>query len=137
MYVLDEKLGRRRFLRGLGLSAAAAAAAPAVKAGPTFGSKQHALPVLNEGLAKQWNREAGEWIPSCCNMCGGQSGILVHVVNGVAEKIEPNHWNPNNYSNISTDFVPQVFLRRQRLMSQPWQPSGTVQRDLGARKFEQ
>jgi thiosulfate reductase/polysulfide reductase chain A len=37
-------------------------------------------------------------------MCGGQSGILVHVVNGVVEKIEPNHWNPNNYSNISTDF---------------------------------
>jgi hypothetical protein len=43
----------------------------------------------------------------------------------------------DSVSNISTDFVPQVFLRRQRLMSQPWQPSGTVQRDLGARKFEQ
>jgi len=37
-------------------------------------------------------------------MCGGQSGILAHVVNGVVEKIEPNHWNPNNYSNISSDF---------------------------------
>jgi thiosulfate reductase/polysulfide reductase chain A len=37
-------------------------------------------------------------------MCGGQSGILVHVVDGVVEKIEPNHWNPNNYSNISADF---------------------------------
>jgi thiosulfate reductase/polysulfide reductase chain A len=36
-------------------------------------------------------------------MCGGQSGILVHVVNGVVQKIEPNHWNPNNYGNVSTD----------------------------------
>ncbi|MCZ7535106.1 MAG: molybdopterin-dependent oxidoreductase [Acidimicrobiia bacterium] len=31
-------------------------------------------------------------------------GVLAHVVDGVVEKIEPNHWNPNNYSNISTDF---------------------------------
>jgi thiosulfate reductase/polysulfide reductase chain A len=37
-------------------------------------------------------------------MCGGQSGILAHVVNGVVEKIEPNPWNPNNYANISSDF---------------------------------
>lgn len=37
-------------------------------------------------------------------MCGGQSGILVRVVNGVVNKIEPNHWSPNNYSNISSDF---------------------------------
>jgi anaerobic selenocysteine-containing dehydrogenase len=37
-------------------------------------------------------------------MCGGQSGILAHVVNGVVDKVEPNHWNPNNYSNLSTDF---------------------------------
>jgi thiosulfate reductase/polysulfide reductase chain A len=29
---------------------------------------------------------------------------MVHVVNGIVEKIEPNNWNPNNYSNISTDF---------------------------------
>lgn len=104
MYTLDEKLGRRRFLQGLGLGAASIGAAETAKAQPTFGSKDHPLPVLNTDLAAQWNREAGEWIPSCCNMCGGQSGILVHVVNGVVEKIEPNHWNPNNYSNISTDF---------------------------------
>jgi hypothetical protein len=37
-------------------------------------------------------------------MCGGQSGMMVHVVNGVVERIEPNNWNPNNYSIISTDF---------------------------------
>jgi thiosulfate reductase/polysulfide reductase chain A len=37
-------------------------------------------------------------------MCGGQSGIMVQVVDGVVNKIEPNPWNPTNYSNISTDF---------------------------------
>jgi anaerobic selenocysteine-containing dehydrogenase len=29
---------------------------------------------------------------------------MVHVVEGRVRKIEPNPWNPNNYSNISTDF---------------------------------
>ena len=28
----------------------------------------------------------------------------MHVVDGVVDKIEPNHWNPNNYSNLSSDF---------------------------------
>jgi hypothetical protein len=37
-------------------------------------------------------------------MCGGQSGMIVHVVNDVVERIEPNNWNPNNYSIVSTDF---------------------------------
>ncbi|MBI2964241.1 MAG: molybdopterin-dependent oxidoreductase [Deltaproteobacteria bacterium] len=58
----------------------------------------------NAGAKKALGREAGRWIPSCCNMCGGQSGILVHVVDGKVDKIEPNHWNPNNYGNVSSDF---------------------------------
>lgn len=49
-----------------------------------------------------------EWIPSCCNMCGGQSGIICRVVNGKLVKIEPNPYNPNNFSNISTDFFANV-----------------------------
>ncbi len=53
---------------------------------------------------RRYGRDAGEWIPSCCNACGGQCGILAHVVEGKVVKIEPNPWNPNNYSNISTDF---------------------------------
>ncbi len=100
MYVLDERIGRRRFLKVAGASAAAGVAA----AGCTsVGSKEHPI-VASAAGSKAWGREAGTWIPSCCNMCGGQSGILVHVVDGVVEKIEPNHWNPNNYANISTDF---------------------------------
>jgi thiosulfate reductase/polysulfide reductase chain A len=100
-YVFDQHIGRRRFLADVGVLGAAAGAAGSALA--VAGCGEHALPASAEGRA-QWGREAGEWIPSCCNMCGGQSGILVHVVNGAVEKIEPNHWNPNNYGNISSDF---------------------------------
>jgi thiosulfate reductase/polysulfide reductase chain A len=103
MYVLDETLGRRRFLKVAGATATIAAAGAVASGCTTVGSKEHAI-AANAAGAKEWGREARTWTPSCCNMCGGQSGILVHVVNGVVEKIEPNHWNPNNYSNISTDF---------------------------------
>ena len=103
MYVLDETLGRRRFLKVAGATATVAAAGAVGSGCTTVGAKEHAI-AANAAGAKEWGREAGTWTPSCCNMCGGQSGILVHVVNGVVEKIEPNHWNPNNYSNISTDF---------------------------------
>jgi thiosulfate reductase/polysulfide reductase chain A len=101
MYILDEKIGRRKFIQ-LGVGVAGATAVSALAADKSWGDDV-VLPANPAGKA-QWGREAGEWIPSCCNMCGGQSGILCHVVNGVVEKIEPNHWNPNNYSNISTDF---------------------------------
>jgi thiosulfate reductase/polysulfide reductase chain A len=102
MYVFDHKLGRRRFVQAAATAAAGVATATISGCGG-FPSAEHAIPA-DAGALQQWGREAGEWIPSCCNMCGGQSGILVHVVGGVVEKIEPNHWNPNNYSNISSDF---------------------------------
>jgi thiosulfate reductase/polysulfide reductase chain A len=103
MYVLDQVLGRRRFLKAAGATATVATVGAVTSACTTVGSTEHAI-AANAAGAKEWGREAGTWIPSCCNMCGGQSGILAHVVNGVVEKIEPNHWNPNNYANISSDF---------------------------------
>lgn len=102
MYLLDQKIGRRRFVEG--------AAAAGVATGAGVGLARTGSPVQGQSIpvnpagAEAWGREAGEWIPSCCNMCGGQCGILVHVVNGNVEKIDPNHWNPNNYSNLSSDF---------------------------------
>ncbi|MBI6546957.1 MAG: molybdopterin-dependent oxidoreductase [Cyanobacteria bacterium NC_groundwater_1444_Ag_S-0.65um_54_12] len=104
MYIFDEKLGRRKFLQGAGATVAAATGMAASLTGcATMGSRARGLAVNDEGI-KQWGREAGEWIASCCNMCGGQSGILAQVVDGKVVKIEPNHWNPNNYGNVSTDF---------------------------------
>jgi len=103
MYHFDQALGRRAFLKGLTIAGAATAAIGVAGCGPTVGAQAHAIEANDTG-AKQWGREAGEWIPSCCNVCGGQCGVMVHVVNGVVEKIEPNNWNPNNYTNISSDF---------------------------------
>ncbi len=103
-YVFDEKIGRRRFIKTVSTAVAGAGALGALSGCTSkIGAYAHPIPINPDGL-KQWGREAGQWIPSCCNMCGGQCGILCHVVNGVVEKIEPNHWNPNNYSNISSDF---------------------------------
>src|SRR5512134_1235745 len=45
------------------------------------------------------------WIPTCCNMCGGTTGVAAHVVNGRVIKIEPNSFNPVGVCNISTDFA--------------------------------
>ncbi|MEX2134758.1 MAG: molybdopterin-dependent oxidoreductase, partial [Acidimicrobiia bacterium] len=103
MYVFDEKVGRRKFLKIAGGTVAAGAVGVTIVSRGTFGATEHPIPG-DPAAAALWGREAGEWVPSCCNMCGGQSGIMVHVVDGVVEKIEPNHWNPNNYSNISGDF---------------------------------
>lgn len=110
MYIFDQKVGRRKFIKDVGVAASVTAtglgATVYAKDGKPDETSVETPPELAfdaEGK-KHWGREAGEWIPSCCNMCGGQSGVLVHVVDGVVEKIEPNHWNPNNYSNISTDF---------------------------------
>ncbi len=99
------RLSRRRFLHaaaavgggaaGTALSAATVGLVRAGQDGPSPGPG---------ALEKRFGRDAGEWIPSCCNACGGQCGILVHVVDGHAVKIDPNPWNPNNYSNISSDF---------------------------------
>lgn len=100
MYVFDEKVGRRKFLKVAGAAAAVGAGASGCT---TVGAREHVIAADAAG-AREWGREAGQWIPSCCMMCGGQCGILVHVVDGVVEKIEPNEWNPNNYANVSSDF---------------------------------
>ena len=103
MYEFDPTVGRRRFLKTAGLGAATVAASAGLTGCMSIGSKSRKLKT-NPDAAKTWGREAGEWVPSCCNMCGGQCGILAHVVNGVVDKIEPNHWNPNNCANVSEDF---------------------------------
>ena len=103
-YVWDEKMGRRKFLKAAGLVAGGAALTGGLAGcGSESGPDEHALAV-NAAGEEQWGREAGAWIESDCNMCGGQCGIFCHVVDGVVQKIEPNNWDPCNYANVSGDF---------------------------------
>ncbi len=101
---MDYSVNRRRFLKTLAAvgGGAAGMAVTSATAGVVRGADGPAPGPAD--LDKRYGRDAGQWIPSCCNACGGQCGIMVHVVEGKAVKIEPNPWNPNNYSNISTDF---------------------------------
>jgi len=103
MSQLDTKKVARRRLFKLGGGAAVGVAAAAAVSGVGLRSGEHDIKASAAGTDR-WGRQAGQWVPSCCNMCGGQCGIMVHVVNGVVDKIEPNNWNPNNYTNISTDW---------------------------------
>jgi len=44
-------------------------------------------------------------IPTCCNACGGQTGVLAHVVNGKVIKLEPNAENPIGVANTYEEFL--------------------------------
>jgi len=113
---MNPDVTRRRFLKTLTAigGGAVGATVTAATAGVVRGADGPAPGSAD--LERRFGRDAGEWIPSCCNACGGQCGIMAHVVEGKVVKIEPNPWNPNNYSNISTDFFedydPAVGVRQ-------------------------
>ena len=44
------------------------------------------------------------WVPTLCQMCGGQTSMYAKVVDGRVAKLEPNPDNPIGISNISTDY---------------------------------
>jgi len=107
---------RRRFLTTALALGGTAAGATLVGTAVKVMLPDTQLRTASANRIRQYGRDAGEWIPSCCNACGGQCGILAHVVEGKVVKIEPNPWNPNNYTNISTDFFadydPAVGVRQ-------------------------
>ena len=94
----DRALSRRDFLQLLGIAGTAAAAlgAPA-----PLGRRLYSI---SEAQAAELLADHRNWIYSCCNMCGGQTGIKVLLENGVVRKIEPNEFNPIGVANISSDF---------------------------------
>ncbi len=69
-----------------------------------------------EEVDKRYDFTAGEWIPSCCNMCGGQTGIKCQVVDGKLIRIKPNSYNPIGFSNISDDFEKNCALEGGSVM---------------------
>lgn len=44
-------------------------------------------------------------IPTCCNACGGQTGVLAHVKDGQVIKLEPNSENPIGVANTYEAFM--------------------------------
>lgn len=99
----EQDVSRRNVLKVGAIATAVGATGVGLTGCASFGPNEHPIPTNAAGAAK-WGREAGEWIYSCCNMCGGQCGIKVQVANGLINKIEPNNWNPKNYTNMSADF---------------------------------
>ena len=58
---------------------------------------------LTDAEAANYAR-GGIWIDTCCNMCGGQTGIRVLLQDGAVKKIEPNRFNPVGVANIRSDY---------------------------------
>lgn len=94
---MKKTLTRKEFLKLAGVTVGAAA-----------GVAKLATEVGAQVKESELAQVKDKWIPSCCNMCGGQSGIICRVIDGKVVKIDPNPYNPNNFSNISTDFFANV-----------------------------
>lgn len=86
------QIGRREFLKLSGLVALA-------------GIDVIGLRRLGSAEAQAAQMAQDEWVATCCNMCGGGTGIFARVYNGRVIKIEPNSFNPVGICNISTDFT--------------------------------
>ncbi len=95
MGLLDQKanITRKTFLKYAGMGMAAATI--------TSGLARKAMAAISQGN----NYEKVKRIHSCCNMCGGQTGIECFVSDGRIVSIRPNNHNPIGFSNISTDFA--------------------------------
>lgn len=59
---------------------------------------------------KRYDIQSGTWVPTCCHMCGGTTGVLCQVVDGKLVRIKPNPHNPVGFTNISEDFVQNCQL---------------------------
>lgn len=102
----SKEITRRGFLQ------VAAATGGAVVAGSTLLN-----PVSAGGECVDCHKIAGapprkqphKWVPTVCNMCGGQTGVLADVLTveneKVVIKVVPNLENPMGVSNISGDYL--------------------------------
>lgn len=97
---LFEEVAGKEFTRRSFLKWSSALAGAAIASGLLWDDK---LGLFREASSQEKQLKEGEWIYSNCNMCGGQSGIKVKVVNGRAVKIE-GIANPNNIANISANY---------------------------------
>ena len=87
---------RREFLKVIGLTSGA------LLGNGILGKTAKAL--AEKPFPTKGPYENGQWIPSCCHMCGGTTGIMCQVVDGRLVRIKPNNHNPVGFTNISDDF---------------------------------
>ncbi len=73
--------------------------------GALAGSGALGLQYLSSNEVRAASVTPGTWVPTCCNMCGGTTGIMARVDNGRVTKIEPNPNNPIGVCNISSDYT--------------------------------
>jgi len=102
-----EKATGKEFTRRSFLKWASALAGAAVANGLLWDNK---LGLFREASAEEKMSGKGKWIYTTCQMCGGTTGIKVHVVDGKVVKIEPNEYNPIGVANISTDYAEKKAL---------------------------
>ncbi|MBI4820821.1 MAG: molybdopterin-dependent oxidoreductase [Deltaproteobacteria bacterium] len=80
----------------------------------------------------------GAWVPSCCNMCGGQCGIWGYVKGGTLQKIEPTSANPYgltdavNPNNVANVNAPTTALGTFSASGRDAAPLGTYSAAIAA-----
>ena len=100
--VTGKEFTRRSFLKWT-----SALAGAAIASGMIWDDK---LGLFREAGAEEKITGKGKWVYTTCHMCGGATGIKVHVVDGRVVKIEPNEYNPIGVANISTDYSEKKAL---------------------------
>ncbi|KJS87190.1 MAG: hypothetical protein JM58_05140 [Peptococcaceae bacterium BICA1-8] len=91
--LFQRKLNRRKFLKLSSTVLGGAVAAASLQ------NKR-----LSADEKERFSAPQGQWVYTCCHMCGGGTGIKVQVVDGIAYKIEPNPYNPLGVCNVSQDY---------------------------------
>ncbi len=104
---LFEDIAGMKFTRRSFMKWTSALAGAALASGLIWDDK---LGLFREASAQEKMAGEGKWIYTTCHMCGGTSGIRVHVVNGRVVKIEPYENNPIGVANISSDYAEKKAL---------------------------
>lgn len=104
---LFEDMTGKEFSRRSFMKWASALAGAAIASGLIWDDK---LGLFREASAEEKMAGKGKWIYTTCQMCGGTTGIKVHVVDGRVVKIEPNEYNPIGVASISTDYAEKKTL---------------------------
>jgi len=104
---LFERMTGKEFTRRSFLKWSSTLAGAAIASGIIWDDK---LGLFREATGQEKMAGKGKWVYTTCQMCGGTSGIKVHVVDGKVVKIEPNEYNPIGVANISMDYSEKKAL---------------------------